>query len=247
MRMIHVETIQECIESRGLHADHWLWCMICTRFFPLRSVSTDRGGTPCCPYADCYGYGFDFHLMYWDTEREPEDPRWPCSTEELEWGMRSPEMESFYRTQLEARIERIVTAFRAATGAEARYLPAFFTMMSDLSWDLTDPLDEASFSDESARYLIDQLPVWSRTADLAEAPVMLDELRRFYAFAESTDLVRDTAEWRQFFANDSLVELLEHTMRTDRRLRPRRAQLHPGTRTIAPARARAKPSRHERR
>lgn len=242
MRPYIVEPIQACIESRGPDADHWLSCFICRRFFPLRSVMLDRSNTPTCPYADCYGYGFDFHLFYWDTEREPEDPRWPKSTAELAWGMRLPEMEPFYQAQLQQRIDRICAAFRAATGNEPRYLPVFFQMMSDLSWDLTDRLDECGFRADSARDLIDLLPVRCKTADLAEAPVMLDELRRFYGLAESAELVNDAAAWRQFFADDSLVEVFENTMMFDVRLRPRTA-----TRALPPARARAKPSRHKRR
>ncbi len=220
MRCLTIEPITRRIKASGPDVEHWLWCGSCNRFFPLARL----GPGESCPFDDCSDYGLDLGLFYWDSHREPEDPRWPRSTAELLFGLKSPEMESFYQARLNARIDALEATFCARSEAPPRYLRPFLIMMSDLCWDLTDPdEEEASFNDELTRELINQLPVWSHTADLSQAAVMLDELRRFFAFASETGALPGSAHaanWQRILADDELIELLQNTMRHDRRLRP---------------------------
>ena len=201
----------------------WLLCDECRRFFQYKSA-LPSGSYPhdACPFPDCHGYGLGYLLFFWDDLREPEDPRWPSSEEELHHGMRAPEMEEFYAAQLHARIARLLDGFassqeRASLAADPHYLQPFLQMMSDLCCDLTDEAD-ASFDPDSALMLLDQLPVWSQTADLDEAPRMLDELRAFFAYAKRADAIADAAKWLALL-DDDVVEVLRDTMKIDPRLK----------------------------
>jgi hypothetical protein len=201
----------------------WLLCDECRRFFQYKSA-LPSGSYPhdACPFPDCHGYGIGHLIFFWDDLREPEDPRWPSSEEELHHGMRAPEMEEFYQAQLHSRIARLLEGFagsqeRATLAAAPRYLQPFLQMTSDLCCDLTDE-DDAWFDPESARMLIDQLPVWSQSADVAEAPRMLDELRAFFAYAQRAAAIADAEKWLALL-DDDVIEVLRDTMRTDPRLK----------------------------
>ncbi len=222
-------------------ADHWLWCFLCERFFHESATRANAADEPRCPFADCYGYGFDFYLVFWDSLRTPEDPRWPETAAELHHGMRSPETESFVQARLEDRMASILTGFEGSPECRERftdpprYARPFLQMMSDFCWDLTGP-DEASFSDFVALELVPDLPVWARTAELAEADRMAGELAALFAFAQRTGCLGNAREWHALIANDAtLPELFRRTMRTDPRLRK-----------LRPPRKRQRPPRHKR-
>lgn len=114
MQMLVIPPLAECLAENTNPADHWLSCLECERFFHLDSVHIDGTNTPCCPFSDCYGYGFDFMLVYWDSTREPDDPRWPATTAELCHGMKSPDYASFAQSRLEERILAIERALPTA-------------------------------------------------------------------------------------------------------------------------------------
>jgi hypothetical protein len=222
-------------------ADHWLWCFLCERFFHLDAARRRPADEPRCPFSDCYGYGYDFYLHFWDSARVPEDPRWPKTAAELHHGMRSPDYESFAQERLEARMASLLTAFgaspecRARLGEPPRYVRAFLQMMSDLCCDLTDPA-ESSFSDLSAPELLPDLPVWARTADLEEADRMVVELIALFEFGARTGSISDAHAWHELIADDTgLPEIFRRTMRTDARLRK-----------LRPPRKRERPPRHKR-
>lgn len=182
----------------ALHPDPdncWMRCDECSRFFQYKSA-LPVGDRPrdACPFHDCTGIGVGFNLFLWDDMREPEDPRWPKSEAELHHGMKSPEMESFYREQLQARIARLVDRFWASpeaaplhAGGPARYLEPFFLMQSYYECDLTD--GEQPYDDVLDVTRIEQLPLWSGTADTSEAPRMVAELQAFFEFARRTNAV----------------------------------------------------------
>lgn len=226
MKHIIIEDPRARLSRQANPDDCWLWCDNCQRFFQYRSA-LPSGVYPrdACPFDDCYGVGVGFNLFIWDDMREPEDARWPSSVDQLEHGMRSPEMAPFYEAQLRRRIDALIDAFAgspelAALGEpEPCYLGAFLKMMSDLCWDLTDD-DGASFDKVLARELVFELPVWSHTADFDEAPRMTAELRAFFAFAERTGAVRDAARWQELLAADDTDDQFRFTMEHDRRLRP---------------------------
>lgn len=229
MKMIVVEPIAPRLARAHDPDEVWLWCSLCERFFQYKHARE----RDACPFADCHGHGIGFEIMWWDDMREPEDPRWPASTDELAFGMASPDMKPFYEARVAARIDAMVSAFAASPelasalgGQTPRYLRPFLKMMSDLYWDLTDE-DEAGFSEFTAQELIGQLPVWSRTADLAEAPIMAAELRAFFAFAARTAAVKDAAAWLALVNELDLDDIFRDTMQTDRRLRPARPRPQP--------------------
>lgn len=94
-------------------------------------------------------------------------------------------------------------------------------MTQDLCWDLTDEDDDGYFNPDTARELLDQLPVWSQTAELDEAPRMAAELRAFFRFAERTKCVKTASRWAELLGADDIEKLLRYTMLHDRRLRRR--------------------------
>lgn len=225
MKMIVIEDARSRIERHPNPDDAWLWCMLCRRFFQYKNA-LPSGQYPhdACPFRDCQGYGLGCDLLWWDDTREPDDPRWPKSTDELEHGLKSPDMEPFYAAQLTARIHHTVSAFARSRELEISlggqppcYLSSFLQMMSDLCWDLTED-DDFGFAPDLAEETIGELPVWSRCADPGEAPRMAAELRAFFAFAARTDAVADAASWCDFVAGHDLEGKFRHTMRTDRRL-----------------------------
>ncbi len=234
MKMIEVEDIRSRL-ARAANPDHvWLCCGVCQRFFQYENACHDG-----CPFEDCTAYGHGIELLWWDDLREPDDPRWPKSTEELEHGMEAPDMEPFYAAQLTARIHAMVSTFARSPeveslpgGSPPRYLSSFLKMMSDLCWDLTEP-DDVGFAEHLARDLIGEVPVWSQTADPAEALFMTAELRAFFAFARRTGAVKDAAAWLAFVTELDLDHIFRHTMETDRRLRqlrrPAQANQRPTT------------------
>ncbi len=223
MKMTIIEDPRARIRRHPNPDECWLLCDECRRFFQYKSA-LPSGAYPHddCPFSDCHGYGIGYQIYFWDDFREPDDPRWPSTVEELHHGMRAPEMEAFYEAQLRARIAGILDSFaqseeRATLAGDPRYLQPFFQMMSDLCWDLTDD-EDASFDPESALMFIDQLPVWSQTADLGEAPRMLDELRAFFTYAKRATAVADADKWLAVL-DDDVIEVLRYTMRADRRLK----------------------------
>jgi hypothetical protein len=220
MKQIVVESVQARLAREANPGECWLWCDECHRFFQRKSVRRDA-----CPFSDCCGYGVGFNLLMWDDRREPEDVRWPRSIDELEHGMRSPDMELFHAVQLDERIDHLLgemmgsAEMDALDGESPRYLGAFLKMMSDLSWDITRDDDGGGFDDMMAAELVGELPVWSRTADPAQVPRMLRELRAFFRFAARTGRVRHAARWLDVVSEAETAERLRHTMRHDRRLR----------------------------
>lgn len=238
MKMQVITPLETCLAENPDPADHWLTCLYCDRFFHLSSVEKDATGLPSCPFPDCYGGGFDITLVYWDTTREPDDPRWPATAAELRHGMKAPDYESFAEARLEEHIlaiERALEAspeYRELAGRAPRYVRPFLQMMSDLCCDLTEA-DEPTFMDDIARELVPDLPVWARTADPAEAPRMLDELRAVFAFGERTGWLSDARDWQTVVADDTMAAAFTHTMRTDRRLRRQRRAIERQRRTEA--------------
>lgn len=241
-----IESPRKRLQQLAEPAEAWLWCSECERFMQYGSLSESGG----CPFTGCCGtFGFD--LFFWDDMREPEDPRWPSSPDELEHGMRSPEMESFYAAQLASRIAGCIATFeaspeRAVLGdAPLRYLEPFLQMMSDLEWDLTRASD-APFSADLALMLLGDLPVWSRTADEDEAPRMEQELCAFFRFAARTGAVADARSWLDELEADDVVGRFRFSMRNDRRLRPTRGVFRPKARPSRRKHKRKKPRRRKR-
>lgn len=226
MNMIAIEDTRARLERHPDPDDCWLWCDLCNRFFQYKSAGPSAlYPQDACPFDDCYGHGVGFHLLLWDDAREPDDPRWPSRTGELSHGMRSPDMEPFYRAQLEARIDALASAFaRSPEAGDAlgdeppRYIRSFLQLASDLCWDLTD-LNEAGFSGRLARELLADLPVWSQTAQPREATRMTAELRAFFGFAERTNAVADAKHWNRLVCEREIDAVFRHSMRTDWRLR----------------------------
>lgn len=223
--MMVIEPIEACIARTPDPDLHWLCCQECERFFHFSRLVDANTNWPLCPFRDCHGYGWDFHIFFWDVFREPEDDRWPDTAAGLRHGMRMPQMDSWYEARRQERIEALVARFEASEehrgGQPSRYVRPFLKMSGDLCWDLSDPEDCGDFQEDLAIGLLDDLPVWANTAELDEAPRMLAELRMFFAFAERTGAVEQAQEWRRVLGEDALVELFRHTMRHDRRLRPR--------------------------
>ena len=128
-------------------------------------------------------------------------------------------------TSAQLRIAELADSFANSReahelGSEPRYIAVFLQMMADLSWDLTER-DGASFSPELARAVLDQLPAWSRTIDLREAPRMSSELRAFFRYAHRTERVDHAVDWLEVLAAGDIDDLLRITMATDERLRRR--------------------------
>jgi len=229
MKMIVIEDVRARLEQHANPDDCWLYCDECCRFFQFRAVLDKQSpGGERCPFADCNGCGIGFNLFMWDDLRESDDPRWPTSTDELTHGLRAPEMAPFYEGQLAVRIHRITSAFARSVelaeyldGQPPRYLPEFLQMASDLCWDLTDEEEGCHFFPDLARELLGDLPVWSQTADPAEAPKMRAELRAFFRFAERTRCAPNPSEWSEVLAADDIDEMFRFTMLHDRRLRPK--------------------------
>ncbi len=177
------------------------------------------GPGDACPFPDCLGVGLGFELFIWDDLREPEDPRWPSSPDQLRHGMRSPEMESFYREQLQARIERTVSAFEASpervallAGQTAHHLTGFLKVQANLAWDLTDPDEPSKEPDPSD---IELVPHVARIVDPDEAPKLLAELRAFFAFAQRTQTVQGAGQWRQLLEGDDMEPMLRRAIETE--------------------------------
>lgn len=231
MKTIIIEDPRARIQRIEHPDDVWLLCDVCRRFFQYgNALPTSHYRRDACPFDDCHGVGLGFQLFWWDDMREPDDPRWPSSVDQLAHGMQSPDMEPFYQARLAERIAAAVSAFADSPEAvhalgdrPPRYLGPFLKMMADLCWDLTVP-QEAGFSADTARELIVDLPVWSRTADLEEAPRMCEELRAFFAFASRTGAVADAASWLAVVDEPDLDDVFRYTMETDRRLRPSRGR-----------------------
>jgi hypothetical protein len=157
--------------------------------------------------------------------------------EPIRHGAPSPDDEMFAQQRLEERIASILTVFgtspecRERLDDKPRYLRPLLQMMSDHGCDLTDA-KEPSLCDDMALEALLNLPVWARTADLAQAKRMVDEIVAFFAFGARTGCLSDAQPWYELVANDAaLVELLRCTMRTDARLRklrpPRKRQRPP--------------------
>jgi hypothetical protein len=135
-------------------------------------------------------------------------------------------MEPFYAAQFTSRQYRLVSEFArspelaaALPGDVPCYLPPFLQMMYDLSADLTDPDDAVYFSGDLELEIIADVPVWSQTADLAEAPRMATELLAFFRFADRTNTVPVAAEWVELLERHDVAAIFEGTMRFDRRIR----------------------------
>ena len=124
-----------------------------------------------------------FRAYPWDTDRVPEDSRWPASDAELYHGMRAPDYASFARAHLDKRLAPVLRAFEASPEYRAeferrpRYTAPFLTMTAGVYLaDLTD-LDDEPHDTDIADELICDLPIYAYTADPDEAPRMLAELR----------------------------------------------------------------------
>jgi hypothetical protein len=227
MRFVTIEPIKSCLARIPDRDQHWLWCSECQRFFHYDRLVDADTQWPRCPFGDCIGYGWDFHIFFWDQHREPEDPRWPSTTDELRHGMRSPEMDNWYEARRHARIETLAAVFEAspeqAGRGGARFVRAFLKMSGDLCWDLTDREEIAGFSEDAARGILQDLPVWAGTANEDDAEPMLRELQRFFDFAARTGAVLDAAQWRALLDEDGVTDWFVYTMQTDRRLRDQRS------------------------
>lgn len=198
MEMMMIVPLEECLADTPV-SEHWLHCAECKRFFHLHSVKM-RNGHPECPFSNCGGVGFDFDLFFWDSEREPEDPRWPSSAAELHFGMRSPDMAAFYEGRAKRRHAELIAAFeasgeRAAFGAEyaLRFLEPFLWMQYCTE---ADP-DDAFYMEDLARMAVDDLYRWAGADAIEDRPALIAELRAFWAFAERTSLLPAAAQWHE--------------------------------------------------
>jgi hypothetical protein len=236
--------------TRNLHSFHYIfidrvrvWGKFHTPQFPVRHARTlpdamsesvrdsdsVRRISRACTTAwrlPCGG-GMDANVM------SPVEPRRP--------GMQSPDGETFAQQRLEERMASILTVFLASPECRERlddsprYLRPLLQMMSDLGCDLT-ALGEPSLSDGMALEALLNLPVWARTADLAQADRMVAEVVAFFAFGARTGCLRGAQPWYELVTHDAaLAELLRCTMRTDARLRK-----------LRPPRKRQRPARHKR-
>lgn len=202
MRMRVIEHPGPRLEAMSNPGECWLWCDECKRFFQYKRAKPWGGrARDACAFSDCTGYGLGYNLFIWDDMREPDDPRWPSSTDQLRHGMRSPEMESFYAQALQARIARLVAAFeacpeRASSPNAARYVPGFLTMLSDVESDVTDgdPLPQPDSE------LLGLIALWQTDSTASEARAIVRELREFFAFAMRTGTVGGAKAWDERFA-----------------------------------------------
>jgi len=228
-------------------ADLWLHCDWCNRFFQHKSLAGSR-----CPFDDCSSGDLFCGIYFWDDLREPDDPRWPTDTTALFHGMRAPDMEPFYARKRDDRISAVVRAFAASAHADAldggpRFARPFLKMMADLDWDLTAPTD-AGLIPDLALELIDQLPVWSKTSDPAQAPRMLAELRALFGHAAETDALPDADGWLALLADGpQLLSSFTATMANDPRLQPDKRATSPAPRPRDKPRAKKRPRRSNRR
>lgn len=115
MRLIIVETIRTRMLRCTRPSERWLWCLRCERFFHADRLRRDRWGLrQACPQTGCTGSGFDLSIFFWDAYRDPEDTRWPSSTDQLENGMRSPDREHFHAERNHRRREAVISAFQSS-------------------------------------------------------------------------------------------------------------------------------------
>lgn len=244
--MNSIECVVTRLERLPNPDECWLHCDYCARFFQYKDALPGMSPRDRCPFPDCSGDGLGFGLFMWDDMREAKDPRWPASTNELRHGMRSPEMEPFYADQLQMRTTRLLSAFsqsaeRLTLEQPPMYLPAFLKLASDLCWDLTEEEPECGFaSAELALSIIDQLPVWSNTKALEQAPRMTAELKALFSFAKRTETIEDAGDWLHVLETEDIDALLRCTMLEDPRLN--RTVTQPSCRSVRKHKSVRKPA-----
>ncbi len=188
-------------------AECWLRCDECSRFFQYRNAGpSSLYEHDACPFPDCCGAGIGFELFIWDDKREPEDPLWPSSSAQLFHGMRSPDPEAFHHAQVERRRAQLIAAFvQSPEWAQLqrtdgpRYLRPLMHMLSDSDCDLAG--GEPMVLEIDAEYLF-SLPIYCRTAEVAEAPAVMAELRAFFSFARRTQAVAEPEAWLALLATE---------------------------------------------
>ncbi len=85
MKAIYLEDVGQKLDRHENAGECWLLCDLCRRFFQYKmTLSNGVGAHDACPFSDCRGAGIDCDLLLWDELREPEDPRWPRSIDDLQ-------------------------------------------------------------------------------------------------------------------------------------------------------------------
>jgi hypothetical protein len=182
---VSIEPISTQLARARRPREAWLWCFHCSRFFQVKHLQWQGTSNERCPFPECGAWGLDFDIFAWNAHREPDDPRWPRSEDELEYGMRSPDMSSFYEERERRERAALVAMFErspeyARLGRAGSVGPHWTNeMLEKLSWWGADPclLDPILLGETlyDFGYWVECEPV--------DAHPIVEELQAFFSFA----------------------------------------------------------------